>query len=251
MARIVHSSDCSSCPQRAKTVWCGVAAGELQLINRYKIDRICGPGEVLYHQGASCEGIYCLREGLVGERRVDANGESVLAQLHHPGAIIGYPEFLSRAAFRNTTEILRESHVCFLGRPLVNALLAADSDLGSRFLSKALQDFGDTEDRYVEALTATVRTRFLHTLLVFYEHYGRFVEPDGHLLEIPVGRQELAALIGTTPETISRTIRQLGDEELVRIKGNCAILPNLEAAYREAEAAARAPAGRHRGAWAP
>lgn len=238
MARIVPISNCPACPRRGTTEWCDLPADELRLINRYKIDRVCDAGEVLYHQGDPSTGIFCIRDGLVGERRIEPGGESVLVRLHHPGATIGYPEFLTQSAFRNTTEILRQSHVCFLGRSLVNGLLARNPSISERFLYRAVRDFENVEDAYVEARTMSVRMRFLHTLLIFYEHYGRFAEPDGHLLEIPIGRQDLAALIGTTPETISRTIRQLGDEELVRIRGNSAVFPNLDAAYREADMAA-------------
>lgn len=238
LKRIIPSSNCTNCPRRQKTEWCDLTADELRLVNRFKLDQLCELGDVLYHQGDPCEGIFCIREGLVGERRLDPNGDSVLIRLNHPGTTIGYQELLTKTAYRNSAEILQESHVCFLGRSVVSELLRNNPSLGERFLRRSFRDMEQTEDKYVEAMTMNVRARFLHALLVFYEQYGRFDEAQGHLFEIPIARHDLAALVGTAPETISRTIRELQDEKLVHFDGQKALFPNLDAVYNEVTAPA-------------
>jgi CRP/FNR family transcriptional regulator len=175
---------------------------------------------------------------LVSERRLNPDGESVLVRLNHPGTTIGYQEFLTKAAYRNSAEILRESHICFLNRSVVSELLAKNPSIGERFFLRSARDLKQAEDSYVEAMTMSVRARFLHALLVLYERYGRCEEAEGHLLEIPIARHELAALIGTAPPTISRIIRKLQDEKLVRFDGQKAHFPNLDAVYDEIAALA-------------
>jgi CRP-like cAMP-binding protein len=226
-------SSCSDCPRRQETEWCDLTAEELDYVDRFKRDRLCEPGEILYRQGEACEGIFCIKEGLVGERRLNAEGDSVLVRLNHPGTTIAYQELLTKTAYRNSAEILQKSHVCFLGRSVVSELLAKNPTLGERFLRRSMRDLKEIEDSYVEASTLGVRARFLHVLLVLYERFGHFDEDQGHVLQIPVARQDLAALVGTAPETISRTIRKLQDEELVRFEGQKALIPDIEAVYRE------------------
>jgi CRP/FNR family transcriptional regulator len=161
-----------------------------------------------------------------------------LVRLNHPGTTIGYQELLTKAAYRNSAEILLESHVCFLNRSVVSELLAKNPSVGKRFFCRSARDLEQTEDNYVEVLTMNVRTRFLHTLLVLYERYGRCEEARGHFLEIPIARHELAALVGTAPATISRIIRRLEDEKLVHFDGQKARFPNLDAVYDEIAASA-------------
>lgn len=74
------------------SVWRDLSGKDFSSLNRFKRDRLLEPGEILYHQGDPCEGIYCIREGLVGERRLDANGNSILVRLSHLGTTIGYQE---------------------------------------------------------------------------------------------------------------------------------------------------------------
>jgi CRP-like cAMP-binding protein len=231
--RITLPSNCTSCPRRQETEWCDLTADELKIVNNFKRDRLFEPGEVLYNQGDSCEGVFCIREGLVGERHLEPDGESTLLRLNHAGTTIGYQEFLTKTAYRNSAEVLQESHICFLYRQVVTQLLAKNPSLGERFLSRSIRDFEQIENSYIEAMTMSIRGRLLHALLILYEHYGCFEATQGHFLEIPIARHDLAELVGTAPETISRTIRKLQEDRLVKFEGRMVHFPNLDAVYNE------------------
>jgi len=69
--------------------------------------------------------------------------------------------------------------------------------------------------------------------MTLYERSGSYDPEIGHVLEIPIARQDLAALIGAAPETVSRTIRMLEKDEIVRFNGNKVVIPDLEVAFRE------------------
>ena len=233
LGRSLPTSSCTSCPRREATEWCDLTAEELELVNAFKHDRLFEAGEVLYHQGDSCEGIFCIREGLVGERHLDPEGETALVRLNYAGTTLGYQEFLTKATYRNSAEILQQSHICFLGRSVVSQLLTKNPSLGERFLRRSIRDLGKMEHRYILAIKSDIRSRLLHALLALYERYGHFEEAGGHVLEIPIARHDLASLVGTGPETISRTIRKLHEDRLVRFDGRMAYFPSLDAVYEE------------------
>jgi len=229
-------SSCETCPRRQETEWCDLSDEEQRLISTFKRDRIYRPGDVLYHQGDECDGIFCIREELVGERRLDEHGHSALLRLNHAGTTLGYQEMLTKTDYRNSAEVLQRTQICFLSRSVISEVLAKNPSIGERFLRRSIRDLGQMEDRYVVAMNANIRARLLHTLLVLYERYGRYEEVRGHMLEIPLARHDLAALIGTGPETISRTIRKLQEDQLVRFDGRVAYFRNLDAMYDEVAA---------------
>jgi CRP/FNR family transcriptional regulator len=131
---------CTNCPRRALTEWRDLEPQDLEIVNRHKRDQFLKPGQVLYNQGDSCNGVYCIKEGLVGERRVDSEGHSTLVRLCHPGTTVGYQELLSKAAYRNSAEVLQESHVCFIEKSVVRQLLTKSPKLGERFLQRSLEE---------------------------------------------------------------------------------------------------------------
>lgn len=230
--------NCRHCPKRQNTEWCALTDHELTEFDHAMNSRIYYPGEVLYHQGDEPQGLFCIRDGLIGERRVDADGNSFLVRLSYSATTPGYREFLTKTSYKNTAEILQESRICYINKAAVSSVLKSNPSLSQQFLNRSLMDLQKTEDNYVVAMNASVRDRLLHLLLVLYERYGSFTEDGGYVIEIPIARNDLASLIGTGPETISRTIRKLQREKLVKFDGRKVYFDDLEAVYDEVALAA-------------
>ena len=224
---------CRYCPKRQNTEWCELTDIELSEFDIAKKSRIYQPGEVLFHQGDDPNGLYCIREGLVGERRVNSEGSSVLVRLNYPATTLGYREFLAKSEYQNTAEVLQESRICYINKAAVSTALRSNPSLSQHFLKRSLSDLQKTEDNYIVAMNSSIRNRLLHILLVLYERYGRIDETGNYCLEIPIARSDLASLIGTGPETISRAIRKLQDDKLVKFDGRMAYFDDLDAIYDE------------------
>lgn len=225
---IKKHTNCSTCDQRQTTEWSCLTSGELRLLDNAKIDHILPVGENIYNQGDDCSGIYCIQSGLIGLRRMDSEGHSILMRLVNQGETIGYRALLSKTTHALSAEVMMPSQVCFIGRPVIQELLEKNPALGMRFLDHSLRDIEKTEDRVIGGETWPVRTRFLHILMVLYERFG--VEEGGKWsLVLPISRRDLAELVGTTPETMSRTISMIHSEGLARFKGRRVEIPSLDA----------------------
>lgn len=193
-----------------------------------KIDHLLGAGDIVYNQGDDCNGIYCIQEGLVGLRRVDSEGRSILMRLANVGETIGYRALLSNSQHTLTAEVMMPSRVCFIPRQVIVDLLTRNPALGMRFLDHSLRDIESTEERVMGVETWSVRTRFLHALLTLYQRFGE-QDAQGAHLTLPLSRRDLAELVGTTPETMSRTITAVQAEGLMRFKGRSIRIPDLDA----------------------
>jgi CRP/FNR family transcriptional regulator len=90
-----------------------------------------------------------------------------------------------------------------------------------------LADLNRTEANCAALLTAGLRCRLFHLLLIFCEHYGARLGESHYSIELPVQRKDLAALLGATPESISRLIHRLDQEGLVRFDGRQVAISNL------------------------
>jgi CRP-like cAMP-binding protein len=206
------------CPSRNTTEWgvlgeCGLAG-----VTKGKHMITCEPGETLFSQGDPGNGVYCIKSGLIGLRRIDINGNSVLIRLSTAGTTVGYRTILTREAHVNSAEVLTPSVLCYIPRPKVEKLLKANPLLGERFLQHFFDDAVETENDYVRSLTMGMKSRFLHIILVFYERFGYQDENGNAIVELPVKRGELAELVGVRPESISRLIDQLQADEVMRFK---------------------------------
>ena len=59
-------------------------------------------------------------------------------------------------------------------------------------------------------------------------------EPDGSYL-LPVSKSQLASNLGTVSETLSRSLRKLADEELIRVEGKRIEILDLDLLQEMAE----------------
>jgi CRP-like cAMP-binding protein len=230
-------NNCAHCPTRGTTEWKVLGECELASIDRSKRVTTYEPGETLYSQGDPGNGVYCIKSGLIGLRRVDVNGNSVLLRLSTAGCTVGYRTFLTKQAHSNSAEVLTASVVCYIARPQVETLLKANPLLGERFLQHFNEDAIEIENDYVRSMTMGMKSRFLHLMLVFYERFG-YEDNDGNsIVELPVKRSELAELVGVRPESISRLIDKLETDNVMRFKDRKVQISNIADVLQQVGAA--------------
>lgn len=229
-------SSCFTCTAHDCSEWCSLSDGELQRLNDSKRIKEYLPGEIMYHQGDTSDGIYCFRNGLVGMRRIDTNGNSFLLRLSYPGETLGYRALMAGSEHSDSAEVLKPSLVCFIDRDTIFSLLGKNPSLCFRFLSRAAKDAETAEEKYLQNITLTVRARFAHLLLVLQSRYAEASEDGVVFLDLPLSRQDLAAMIGVRPETMSRTIRQFEHDGLAQFSGRTVCLPSMNMLFEEIEA---------------
>lgn len=226
---------CFSCQARPRTEWCALSETDLQLVNDSKIDREYAPGDVLYHQGDPCTGVFCIQSGLVGLRKVGADGNSVLVRLAQPGDTIGYRSFLAGEEHKLGAEVLKPSLICFVERAVARRMLETKPELGLRFLKRLAEDLDTAEDKFLQTTSFDIRARLAHLLLVLKDRFAA-EEKDGALkLELPLSRQDMAAMIGVRPETMSRAIRKFEDDGIAYFSGRTVQVPDVSVLFDEIE----------------
>jgi len=213
------SISCFTCQARERTEWCVLSDRELKLIDDHRVTRDLFPGELVYSEGDECRGVYCIESGLVGIRKYDADGHSILLHLAEPGETLGYRCLLTGHEFLSSAETLEPTRVCYIDAPTVRTLLEHNPALGLRFLQRASNELEEAEEKIFQNVTLSVRARFAHLLMVLIDRSGTERSASPIEVKMPISRTDMASMIGTTPESISRTIRKMEDEGIVEFFG--------------------------------
>ena len=236
MAHDEPVNSCADCGNLETAEWGALPASELESIDKCRRVVVREPGEILYSQGEHGSGIFCIKSGLIGLRRIDINGNSVLIRLVSAGQTVGYRTFLTGQSHINSAEALTSSTLCYVPRPRVEQLLQSNPRLGERFLQHFYDDTIDTENDYVRSLTMGMKSRFLHLILVFYERFGYRDEEGNAVVDLPVKKGEIAELVGVRPESISRLIDQLQNDDILKVKDRRVEFADVEQVLEQAGA---------------
>ena len=228
--------NCFTCQSRNRSEWCRLDASDLGLLNGNKVSTRYEPGQALFRQGDPCMGVYIVEAGTVAERRDDAQGNSAVVRLRHAGDTLGYRDFLTGDRCSNSALALADCSVCFIPKDSVRALLDRNPALGLLFLRKLADDLHSAEDTILHHAALPMRKRLVHLLLSLKEHYGEMTDEGVLKLELPLARQEIASILGSRPETITRTIHALEEDGVAVFSGRAVIVADLDRLLDELEA---------------
>ena len=94
---------------------------------------------------------------------------------------------------------------------------------------------GEAEEDKMRMSTLPVRTRLAHLLLSLKEHYGQINDKGTLEVTLPLSRQDMASMLAIRPETLSRAIRSLENDQVARFERQAAFIPDLDALLDEIE----------------
>lgn len=220
------TANCFECQNRARSDWCGLHDEDVDLLNRAKKIKSHKVGDILFLEGDHCGGIHCIESGSVALRKSDAEGNSVLVHLAHGGETVGYRSLLADEPYGVSAEVVAPAKICFIRGSDVRRLIDKNPSLGLEFLAHAARDVREAQENYLRAATGSVRARLVHLLFTLRERYAEERQDGGIVLTLPLSRQDLAAMVGTRPETISRTIRKMEADGVAKFSGRKVHIPD-------------------------
>lgn len=179
-------------------------------------------GEVLFLEGEPVHSLFVVEKGLIKVYKLDPEGrKQVVLHLEGPGRVLAEVAlFLERPTYPASAEALEDSQVLAIPKERFFQLVEARPPLARTLI------------RYL----ARRQGQLLHLLdrLVFHEVRERLAEylletlaTEGQGFLLPTN-SELAALLGTVPEAVSRNLGELYRQGLIRLQGRRVYVDRLE-----------------------
>lgn len=167
----------------------------------------------IFAQGDPCDHVWIVNCGRVKIVYQDVEGREVILEMIEPGEMFGGAVlfFSHHPATARTTE---DSTLCRLSSEAYAQLISAHPEVGL----KLLRIFGQRHLSFMKTRTLIgerVDRRMAHILLKLADRAGR-LEAQGILITIPLSRQDIADMSGTTLETAIRTLSRFAREGLIR-----------------------------------
>jgi CRP-like cAMP-binding protein len=224
---------CLTCPVRQHSAWQVLSEAEIHLLDRRRKAREYLAGDLVFAAGEPSNGLYCMAAGTVAIRKSDAAGNVIPIRLAYHGDIFGYRGLLLDARRRYSAEAVRASRMCFVDRAVVRSLLDRNPALGRKFLQRIASDLEDAHDNLLRHATLSNRGKFVRLLLMLMNHHGSTAHDGSQYMALPLSRRELASMIGTRQETLSRIIGRLEEDGLARFSGRTVQFTRPDALKRE------------------
>jgi CRP/FNR family transcriptional regulator len=208
--------------------FCQLPSAALKDLDAIKFNSAYPADAVLFIEKQTARGIYVLCQGEVKLTVGSSEGKTLILRIARPGDVLGLVAALAGQAHEVTAETLRPCQVAFIPR-----------DAFLRFLTKhpeaypmVAQQLGmhyqtACEQLKTVALSTSVQER-LAKLLLEFSSQGRGTA-QGTRFTVPLTHEEIAQFIGTTRETVTRTLSEFKRQDLVTIQGSTMTVQNRPA----------------------
>lgn len=210
------SSPCHVCPGAAKDLFSCLLAEQGSRLDRAILPHTYRERETLFHEGTPALAVYCVRSGTVKLFRRLPSGEEVVVGTRHAGDLVGLRGVLAGIPYANTAATLDPATVCAIPSTVFLGLVRENPILGFRLLTRLAREFRRVEDELVERNHSRVGKRTARFLAERFQPQGSGAAGPGRAA-ITMNREEMARLIGTTPETLSRTLHALAADGIVAL----------------------------------
>jgi CRP-like cAMP-binding protein len=194
------------------------------------------PGDILFRESAPSTAAFIVVSGSFKLRRVAFPGPAIVRQAI-AGDLLGLPSMLSGQPMQLTAECLEKAHVCSLRRDAVERMISSSRQFCESLLRQLATELEETREALVirADLPVDLKLGLCLSRLLKDHARGHAGKADGEV-SLKVSRYDLAEMIGSAQETVSRSLGRLEAIGALRRDGRRVVvvdgnkLPSLEQA---------------------
>jgi CRP-like cAMP-binding protein len=206
---------------RGCQLFVGLPAADISAIAEFVIPRHLAKGEYLFHEGAPSEGFYIMQQGAIKVHRVSAAGKEQVIYLFHPIESFAEATLATEAGYPADARATEESTVLLIPKRDFIDLLRRRPELALRMLGSMSQHLRVLVGLLDDLTLKDIETRLANWLL---KRCPRPLPSGLVTIQLDRTKRVLAAEMGTTSETLSRTLAKFRDRKFLTAKGNAITL---------------------------
>jgi len=219
------TESCLICKLRHAGFFCELPKPSLEDLEKIKYASAYPQGAVLFVEGQAPRGIYIVCSGRVKLSTTSRDGKTLILRIAEAGEVLGLHATVSGKTYELTAESLQPCQLDFIRR--------------DDFL-KFLQNHGDACLRAAQHLSQNCQSAYemirslglshsvsekVARLLLEWASDGDTTK-DGIRIKVSLTHEEIAQLIGTSRETVTRVLGEFREKNLAQLHGSTLLIRN-------------------------
>lgn len=217
---------------RAVPLFAGLTERELGLLADHALSREYQPGEMIFSEGDTCEGLYIVQTGKVKIFNTSPTGREQVLLIEKAGNSLAELPVFDGGNYPASTAAVGKCTLLFISKKDFRTLCLERPEVSLKVLKVVSSRLRQLVGIIEELSFTTVRNRLASWLLQQASAKGQKT-PRGIELTLSVNNQELAFQIGTVRELVSRNLSHFQSAGILKIEGRTVIIPDLSALEAE------------------
>lgn len=191
----------------------GLPDAQLIQLAQASCERSYRKDKVVFLKGDQPTGLYAILGGTIKMACQSPQGNEKVIDLLGPGQVFGEAALLLDCPYPYLTAAMTDARLLHVEGAVLRKLVHASPDLARRMMSCLSQGIFTVMRDLEDYRAHTPRERVIRFLLDQRSH----AEPPHHAIAIPAPKHVFASLLGMTPESLSRSMRDLSEAGLIEV----------------------------------
>ena len=222
------TSTCATCKLKESGFLChltDIAAKEFEAI---KSSSFYPAGSPLFLENEPARGVFLLCSGKVKLSVSSRGGKTLILQLARPGEVLGLSASMSGIPYEVSAEAIYPSKVAFIRREDFVGFVSRFPEVYQSVIRQLNSQYARAcEQLRTVGLSTSANEKVARLFLNWFSEEKQTSEPAQ--IKMALTHEQIAECVGSTRETITRTLSEFKNKHLVMLKGTTVTIPSRSA----------------------
>ena len=179
--------------------------------SEYKI-RAYKKKDSIYHEGDTPNFVYFINKGKVKTWRINLDGKEFITGTYEKGDFFGHLPVLEGGNYNDSAAVMEECELAMMPQNDFLSLVYSEHEISARFIKMLANNINENEKRLLSLAYNSVKARTAGVLL----ELGKKAKEGEN---IRTSREDLAGMVGTSTESLIRTLSDFKADKIIDIEG--------------------------------
>ncbi|MDA7027938.1 Crp/Fnr family transcriptional regulator [Bacillus sp. CLL-7-23] len=207
-------------------IFSGLNDEEFEHIERISVKRSYQPRMFVFMEGDEREAVFFIKTGLVKAYKIDETGNEQVISLLQSGDMFPHVGFFDQSPYPATVEVVQETELVVIRIADFDKLLIQYPQMTIKVMKVMGKKILDLQERIQGFISKDVHYRLTHALMKLAAEQG-VKKGNGIYINFPITNQDFANMVGTSRETINRTLNEMKKKKLISSDRNGIIIHDM------------------------
>ena len=183
---------------------------------------------MLFIEGQQPRGVFVLCAGKVKLSTSSREGKTIITKISESGDVLGLNSVVSNHPYEVTAEMMEPGQANFIPRDSLLQFLKENGEVALRVAEQLSRNYYTAYEEIRTLGLATSPSEKFAKLLLSWSTKG-IPENGSAQVKLTLTHEEIAEIIGTTRETVSRLFSEFKKKQWLQLKGSTLVIRNRPA----------------------
>jgi CRP/FNR family transcriptional regulator len=176
-------------------------------------------GDIIFYEGKKADTLYIINEGKIKLYKHTKDGKEQILHILSIGDFFGELNLFKEGEYTFNAKAITPVKLCTLKKDDMRKIIMEIPEIALKILEVAGDRISKLETLVQKLASNDVEGRLAHLILELKDEYGTKTH-EGIEITLPLTREDMSNYTGVARETVSRKLKKLEDEGIIKLVGN-------------------------------